>query len=56
MQFLLLVPQYVSQLKTAQAQLAFRRNSEAIKKNGIDSKPTDSDTEDLPEDNKKTKK
>jgi murein DD-endopeptidase MepM/ murein hydrolase activator NlpD len=56
MDFLLLVPQYVKQLKTAQAQMAFRRNSEAIQKNGIDSKPTDSATEDLPEDNKKSKK
>jgi murein DD-endopeptidase MepM/ murein hydrolase activator NlpD len=56
MDFLLLVPQYVKQLKTAQAQMAFRRNSEAIQKNGIDSKPTDSDTEDLPEGNKKSKK
>jgi len=56
MQFLLLVPQYVSQLKTAQAQMAYRRNSEAIQKNGIDSKPIDSDTEDLPDDKKKGKK
>jgi murein DD-endopeptidase MepM/ murein hydrolase activator NlpD len=56
MQFLLLVPQYVSQLKTAQAQMAYRRNSEAIQKNGIDSKPIDSDTEDLPDDKKKSKK
>lgn len=56
MQFLMLVPQYVAQLKTAQAQMAFRRNSEAIQKNGIDTNPTDSDTEDLPGAEKKSKK
>ncbi len=55
MQFLTLVPQYVMQLKTAQAQLSMKRNLDAIKKNGIDSAPTDSDTEDLPDD-KKSKK
>ena len=47
MDFLKLVPQYVRQLKTAQAQIAMRQNLEAIKRGGIDDKPTDSETEDL---------
>ena len=55
MQFLSLVPQYVSQLKGARAQLAMKRNLEAIKRNGIEAKATDSESEDLPDD-KKSKK
>jgi murein DD-endopeptidase MepM/ murein hydrolase activator NlpD len=48
MDFLSLVPQYVSQLKSARVQMAIQQNMAAIRKNGIDEKPTDSDTEDLP--------
>lgn len=55
MDFITLVPQYVRQLKTARVQMAMRENLEAVKKQGINSKPTDTDTEDLPED-KSTKK
>lgn len=56
MQFITLVPQYVSQLKSARVQLAVKKNLETIRKNGIDSKPVNSDTEDLPDDTKKVTK
>jgi murein DD-endopeptidase MepM/ murein hydrolase activator NlpD len=56
MDFITLVPQYVSQLKTARAQMFMRQNLEAVKKQGINSKPTDSDSEDLPEEKPKSKK
>ena len=55
MDFITTVPKYVQQLKTAQAQMAMQRNLAAIKKNGIDSDRSDSETEDLPDD-KKAKK
>jgi murein DD-endopeptidase MepM/ murein hydrolase activator NlpD len=56
MQFIPLVPKYVAQLKTAQAQIAMRHNLEEVQKQGIDSKPVDTDTEDLPDDKSTTKK
>ncbi len=54
MQYLLLVPKYVKALKTARAQLAMEHNYDAIRKN-ISEKPTDTQTEDLPEEQKSTK-
>lgn len=55
MQFLRLIPKYVSALRTAQAHLALQHGMVAIKKNDISAEPTDSDSVDLPEPNKKSK-
>jgi murein DD-endopeptidase MepM/ murein hydrolase activator NlpD len=55
MDFITLVPQYVRQLKTARVQMAMKENLEAVKRQGIDAKPTNTDTEDLPDDKSNAK-
>jgi murein DD-endopeptidase MepM/ murein hydrolase activator NlpD len=53
-QYLTLVPRYVKALKTARTQIAMQRNIDSMRKN-IDTKPIDSDSEDLPEVKKEVK-
>jgi hypothetical protein len=55
MQYLHLVPKYVSQLKTARTRLAAAHSLEEMRKKVDGNKPTDTDTEDLPDETDKKK-
>lgn len=56
MQFIKLVPKYLAALRTARTQLAAAHNMEIMKKKVEGAQPTDTETEDLPDDSKKKKK